>query len=88
MSADLRDILMRMGHGDGLAAADSTFPSHRTAAQTTTGRVVDRPGLCTHDGIALICTALPLDAFVPAGTFFQADGPGGVRDRSTRTGAR
>ena len=83
---------MRMGHGDGLAAADSPFPSHRTAAQTTTGRVVDRPGLCTHDGIALICTALPLDAFVPAGALFlQADGPGGqggVRDRSMRTGAR
>ena len=79
MTAELLDTLMCMGHGDELVVADSNFPSHSTAAETVTGRVVELAGLTAPEGIALICSAMPLDAFVPAGALFmQADGQGEV----------
>lgn len=77
MTADLLDTLMRMGHGDELVLADRNYPSHSNAAATVTGRVVELPGFSAPEAIALICSVMPLDAFVPAGALWmQADGQG------------
>ena len=79
MTADLLDVLMRMGHGDELVLADRNFPAHATAASTVTGRLVELAGFMAPEAIGLICSALPLDAFVPAGALWmQADGRGDV----------
>ncbi|MCB1348480.1 MAG: ribose ABC transporter [Maritimibacter sp.] len=77
MTAELLDTLMRMGHGDELVLADRNYPSHSNAAATVTGRVVELPGFSAPEAIALICSVMPLDAFVPAGALWmQADGQG------------
>ncbi len=77
MTAELLDVLMRMGHGDELVLADRNYPSHSNAAKTETGQVVELPGFSAPEAIELICSVLPLDAFVPAGALWmQADGQG------------
>ncbi|OOY27851.1 hypothetical protein BMI90_11680 [Thioclava sp. L04-15] len=77
MSADLLDLLMRMGHGDELAVVDCNFPAHATAAETVSGQLIELPGFSAPQAIAMICALLPLDPFVPAGAFWmEEDGKG------------
>lgn len=79
MTADLLDTLMRMGHGDELVLADRNFPAHSTAADTVSGRMIELAGFMLPEALELICSAMPLDAFVPAGALWmQADGRGDV----------
>ncbi len=77
IGADLLDVLMRMGHGDEIAVVDSNFPAHASAAETVSGQVLELAGLNAPEALALICTLLPLDPFVPEGALWmQADGKG------------
>ena len=71
MTADLLDVLMRMGHGDELALVDSNFPAHSTAAETATGRVIELAGLDAAGAAEMICGLMPLDGFVPEGAFWM-----------------
>lgn len=81
MTADLLDVLMRMGHGDELVVADRNFPSHATAAETVTGLVLELPGFSATAAMALICGLMPLDPFVPHGALWmERDGAGAKPD--------
>lgn len=81
MTADLLDVLMRMGHGDELAVVDRNFPAHSTAAESSTGMVIELAGLDACEAVSLVCSALPLDAFVPQGALWmQHDGQGSTPD--------
>ncbi len=79
MTADLLDLLMRMGHGDELVLVDCNYPAHATAAETVSGQLVELPGFNAPAAIALICGLMPLDHFVPEGAFWmEEDGKGAV----------
>jgi len=81
MTADLLDVLMRMGHGDEVVVADSNFPAHSTAAETVSGALIELAGLDAAAAVELICSVLPLDAAVPQGAFWmQHDGQGSTPD--------
>ena len=79
MTADLLDLMMRMGHGDELALVDRNYPAHAAAAGTPGGRVVELAGFTAPEALAMICRHLPLDAFVPEGAWWmEEDGQGGA----------
>lgn len=81
MTAELLDVLMRMGHGDEITVADANFPSHATGAETVTGQVLELPGFSAPEAISLICALMPLDPFVPHGALWmQHDGQGDTPD--------
>jgi len=81
MTADLLDVLMRMGHGDEIAVVDCNFPAHATAADTISGQLIELPGFTAPDAIELICALMPLDHLVPEGGFWmERDGEGAKPD--------
>jgi L-fucose mutarotase len=81
MTADLLDVLMRMGHGDELALVDRNFPAHSTAAETVTGGVIELAGLNATRAAEMICGLMPLDGFVPEGAvWMQHDRQGTTPD--------
>jgi L-fucose mutarotase len=45
ISSDLLWLLASMGHGEDLVLVDRSFPAVQVAKQTSTGRLIELPGL-------------------------------------------
>ncbi|MGV6848540.1 MAG: RbsD/FucU family protein [Marinibacterium sp.] len=75
MTPDLLYALARMGHGDEIVVADANFPAASTARHCQMDRPIDLTNMTAPAAIGLICTLLPLDAFVPEGALrMEVDG--------------
>jgi L-fucose mutarotase len=64
LTADLLWILAAMGHGDDLALVDGNHPAARIARATSSGRLVQLPGLTMGRAARAILSVLPIDDFV------------------------
>jgi L-fucose mutarotase len=64
LTPDLLWILAAMGHGDDLALVDGNHPAERIARTTSSGRLVQLPGLTMGRVAAAILSVLPIDDFV------------------------
>lgn len=64
LTADLLWILAAMGHGDDLALVDGNHPAVRIAKGTSSGRLVQLPGLTMGRVARAILSVLPIDDFV------------------------
>ncbi len=64
LTADLLWILAAMGHGDDLALVDGNHPAERIAKATSSGRLVQLPGLTMGRAARAILSVLPIDDFV------------------------
>jgi L-fucose mutarotase len=53
-----------MGHGEDLVLVDRNFPAIRVAKQTSTGRLIELPGLNIPEATRAILSLMPLDHFV------------------------
>jgi L-fucose mutarotase len=63
LSADLLWILAAMGHGDDIAVVDGNHPAETIARATTSGKLVQLPGVIMERAVAAILTVLPIDDF-------------------------
>lgn len=63
LHADLLWVLAAMGHGDDLAVVDMNHPAHSIAKHTTSGKLIQLPGIALDAAVSAILTALPLDSF-------------------------
>ena len=66
LTAEVLQVLMRMGHGDELVICDVNHPAATIAVQTTHGRLIDMAGCDVPGAAAAILTLMPLDTFVTA----------------------
>ena len=64
ISPDLLWLLASMGHGDDLVLVDRNFPALQVAKQTSTGRLIELPGLNIPQATRAILSLMPLDDFV------------------------
>ena len=64
ISPDLLWLLASMGHGDDLVLVDRNFPAIQVAKQTSTGRLIEFPGLNIPQATRAILSLMPLDHFV------------------------
>jgi L-fucose mutarotase len=64
LTADLLWVLAAMGHGDDLALVDGNHPAARIAKATSSGRLVQLPGLTMDRAARAILSVLPIDDFV------------------------
>ena len=63
ISPDLLWLLASMGHGDDLVLVDRNFPAIQVAKQTSTGRLIELPGLNIPQATRAILSLMPLDHF-------------------------
>lgn len=63
LSADLLWVLAAMGHGDDLALVDANHPAETIAQATTSGELIQLPGLSMERVARAILTVFPLDDF-------------------------
>lgn len=63
LNADILHALRAMGHGDDLIIADTNFPAHSIACETSLGTPlrIDRPAAEVAEAVLSV---LPLDSFV------------------------
>jgi L-fucose mutarotase len=66
LSPDLLWCLAAMGHADRLVIVDRNFPAVEVARQTSSGRLIECPGLDIPQAVAEVLTVMPLDDFIPA----------------------
>jgi L-fucose mutarotase len=66
LSPDLLWCLASMGHAERLVLVDRNFPAHDVARSTSSGRVIDLPGLDIPQAARAILSVMPLDDFVKA----------------------
>jgi L-fucose mutarotase len=66
LSPDLLWCLAAMGHGERLVLVDRNFPAHDVARHTSTGKLIDLPGLDIPAATKVILSVMPLDDFIPA----------------------
>ncbi|HEY0792125.1 MAG TPA: RbsD/FucU domain-containing protein [Chthoniobacterales bacterium] len=64
ISPDLLWLLASMGHGDDLVLVDRNFPAVQVAKRTSTGRLIELPGLNIPQATRAILSLMPLDDFV------------------------
>jgi L-fucose mutarotase len=64
ISPDLLWLLASMGHGEDLVLVDRNFPALQVAKQTSTGRLIELPGLNIPQATRAILSLMPLDDFV------------------------
>jgi L-fucose mutarotase len=64
ISPDLLWLLASMGHGEDLVLVDRNFPAVQVAKQTSTGRLIELPGLNIPQATRAILSLMPLDHFV------------------------
>ena len=64
ISPDLLWLPASMGHGDDLVLVDRNFPAVQVAKQTSTGRLIELPGLNIPQATRAILSLMPLDHFV------------------------
>lgn len=65
LSPGLLWCLASMGHGERLVLVDRNFPAHDVARHTSTGKLVELPGLDIPQAARAILTVMPLDDFIP-----------------------
>lgn len=65
ISPDLLWCLASMGHADRLVLVDRNFPAVEVAKHTSTGRLIELPGLDIPQAARAILSLMPLDDFVP-----------------------
>ncbi len=82
LNADVLYALRSMGHGDVLIIADTNFPSHSIASETTFGELLRMDNLTCAEAIEAILSVMPLDTFVEdfAGRMEIVDAPNDVPD--------
>jgi len=80
LNADVLYVLRSMGHGDALIIADTNFPSHAIAAETTFGELLRMENLTCAEAIEAVLSVMPLDTFVDdfAGRMEVVDAPNEV----------
>jgi L-fucose mutarotase len=66
ISPDLLWCLASMGHAEKLVLVDRNFPAHDVAKHTSTGRVIELPGLDIPAATRAILSVMPLDDFIKA----------------------
>lgn len=66
LSPDLLWCLASMGHGEKIVLVDRNFPAHDVAKSTSSGRVIELPGLDIPAATRVILSVMPLDDFIPA----------------------
>ena len=64
ISPDLLLLLASMGHGENLVLVDRNFPAFSVARHTSTGRLIELPGLDIPQATRAILSLMPLDDFV------------------------
>ncbi len=64
VSTDLLWTLASMGHGDDLIVVDTNFPAQSVANMTSSGNLVEMPGLNTQESLKVILSLYPLDSYV------------------------
>ncbi len=64
ISPDLLWLLASMGHGEDLVLVDRNFPALEVARHTSTGRLIELPGLDIPQATRAILSLMPLDDFV------------------------
>lgn len=64
LNADVLYVLRSMGHGDALIIADTNFPSHAIATETTFGELLRMENLTCAEAIEAVLSVMPLDTFV------------------------
>jgi L-fucose mutarotase len=64
LSPDLLWCLASMGHAERLVIVDRNFPAHDVARHTSSGRIVELPGLDVPQAIRAILSVMPLDDFI------------------------
>lgn len=65
-SPDLLWCLASMGHADRLVLVDRNFPAVDVARHTSSGRLIELPGLDIVQATRIILSLMPLDDFIPA----------------------
>jgi len=65
LSPDLLWCLASMGHGERLVLVDRNFPAHEVAQHTSTGKLIELPGLDIPQATRAILSVMPLDDFIP-----------------------
>lgn len=65
LSPDLLWCLAAMGHAERLVLVDRNFPAHDVARHTSTGKLIDLPGLDIPQATRAILSVMPLDDFIP-----------------------
>ena len=64
LSPDLLWCLASMGHAERLVLVDRNFPAHDVARHTSTGKLIELPGLDIPQATRAILSVMPLDDFV------------------------
>jgi L-fucose mutarotase len=66
LSPDLLWCLASMGHAEKIVLVDRNFPALEVAKHTSSGRVIDLPGLDIPAAARVILSVMPLDDFIPS----------------------
>jgi L-fucose mutarotase len=66
LSPDLLWCLASMGHAERMVLVDRNFPAHDAARHTSSGRVIELPGLDIPAAARAILSVMPLDNFIKA----------------------
>ena len=64
LSPDLLWCLASMGHAERLVLVDRNFPAHDVVRHTSTGRLIELPGLDIPQAARAILSVMPLDDFI------------------------
>ncbi|MBG1233408.1 RbsD/FucU family protein [Aestuariivirga litoralis] len=64
LSPDLLWCLASMGHAEKLVLVDRNFPAHDVARHTSTGKLIELPGLDIPQATEAILSVMPLDDFI------------------------
>jgi L-fucose mutarotase len=65
LSPDLLWCLASMGHGEKLVIVDRNFPAHDVVRHTSSGKLIELPGLDIPQAVQVILSVMPLDDFIP-----------------------
>ena len=65
LSPDLLWCLASMGHGEKLVIVDRNFPAHDVVRHTSSGKLIELPGLDIPQAVRVILSVMPLDDFIP-----------------------
>ena len=64
LSPDLLWCLASMGHAEKIILVDRNFPAHEVAQHTSTGKLIELPGLNIPQATQAILSVMPLDDFI------------------------
>ncbi len=80
LTPNLLWCLAAMGHGDDLALVDANHPASRIAKSTSSGRIIELPGIGMARAARAILSVLPIDDFTddPVRRMLVVDDPHAV----------